>query len=184
MFEEMFYVSPDLRPVGQDILLAKFLTPSGCEYIRACVEGASTWTTNTRDHDYFTQDLHLDLHVPEIYKMLEEQLNDVIFPASVEYWDCCSAVVKNLFAIKYSLDTQVGLKVHHDDSYITGSVKINNDYQGALLHFPDKKFTNEDIEIGDILIWPSQITHRHGCTDLESGTKYALTIWTDQCTEL
>jgi hypothetical protein len=60
---------------------------------------------------------------------------------------------------------------------------LNNNYEGAALYFPEKKFTNEDIEVGDILIWPGQITHRHGCKELKSGAKYALTIWTKECTE-
>lgn len=183
MFEEMFYRVPGLTLVGPDILLCKFLTPSGCEYIRACLEGAPSWTPNARDEDYFTQDIHLYKTMPDLYDMLKEQLDSVILPAAVEYWQCSSVDVKSLFAVRYTLDTQTSLKVHHDDSFITGSVKINNDYEGAELFFPYKNFTNTDVEVGDILIWPGQITHRHGCSELTSGSKYALTIWTKECTE-
>ena len=183
MFGEFFHTRPDLRPVGQDILLAKFLTPLGCEYVRACVEGVDTWTPNARDKEYFTQDIHLRKDVPDVHEMLKQHLDDVIFPTATSHWNCSGAVVKHLFAIRYTLDTQTSLDLHHDDSYITGSVKLNNDYKGAELYFPEKNFTNEDIEVGDILIWPGQITHRHGCKELEYGIKYALTIWTKECTE-
>tara|TARA_R110000822_G_scaffold4819_8_gene20540 strand:+ start:49 stop:600 length:552 start_codon:yes stop_codon:yes gene_type:complete len=183
MFEEMFHRVPGLTVVGPDILLCKFLTPSGCEYLRACIDNTGNWTPDARDEEYFTQDIHLEKHLPDMYEMLREHLHNTIFPQAAKHWHTDSFEVSNLFAIKYSLDTQKSLAVHHDTSFITGSVKINYDYEGAELFFPEKNFNNSEISIGDILIWPGQITHRHGCTELLSGEKHALTIWTEECTK-
>ena len=82
------------------------------------------------------------------------------------------------------MDTQKSLPPHHDDSFITGSVKLNSNYDGAEVLFPRKNFTNRHIEVGDLLLWPGNITHLHESTELISGEKYSLTIWTDECSEL
>ena len=68
--------------------------------------------------------------------------------------------------------------MHHDDSYITGSIKLNNDYTGAELLFPRQKFSNKDVQVGDLLLFPGEVTHPHKCAPLKSGEKYSLTMWT------
>ena len=85
---------------------------------------------------------------------------------------------KDIFIVKYSKDTQTKLKMHVDDSYISGSIKLNNNYEGGILTFPRQSVTNQETEVGDLLIWPSQITHPHNSTLLEEGEKYSITIWT------
>ncbi len=46
-----------------------------------------------------------------------------------------------------------------------------------MLEFPRQGASNEALEVGDLLVWPSLVTHPHGTTRLEAGVKYALTVW-------
>ena len=63
---------------------------------------------------------------------------------------------------------------------VTGSVKLNDDYEGATLIFPRQDVTNKDIPIGKMIVFPSQVTHGHYVDELQSGTKYSATFWTSR----
>lgn len=181
---EIFYPHPVLEEVGSDILCCKFLTPEGVDLLLTSVIYNDQWTSNHRDRDYFTQDLHFNTALPDLFDLLKEHLHNEVYPLASDFWDIPEFVLKSLFAVRYTMDTQRSLPPHHDDSFITGSVKLNNNYDGAELLFPRKNFTNRYIEVGDLLLWPGNITHRHESTELISGEKYSLTIWTDECLEL
>ena len=74
------------------------------------------------------------------------------------------------------------MKRHHDASLVTGSVKLNDEYTGGLLEFPRQGVSNKDIPIGKCLLFPGQVSHPHLSTELESGVKYSLTIWSSRYT--
>lgn len=180
---EIFYEHPQLKEVGSDILCCKFLTPKGVEMLITCIEASGEWTSNHRDKEYFTQDLHLKTNFPDLYEILQEHLETEIYPLAQEFWEIHDFEVVNMFVVRYTLDTQTNLKAHHDTSFITGSVKLNDNYEGAILNFPKKGYDNQQVAVGDLLLWPGNITHLHECTELVQGKKYALTIWTEECTE-
>jgi predicted 2-oxoglutarate/Fe(II)-dependent dioxygenase YbiX len=75
------------------------------------------------------------------------------------------------------MDTQKTLGLHNDASMITGSVKLNDDYDGATLVFPRQGITNNDIPIGKMIVFPGQVTHGHFVDELKVGTKYSATFW-------
>lgn len=181
---EIFHPFPKLEEVASDILCCKFLTPAGVDLIMSCVGAVGDWSPDRRDKDYFTQDIHFNKDLPDLYDMVKEHLEREIYPLASQFWSIPDFLVKDLFAIRYTLDTQTSLKTHHDSSFITGSVKLNQGYEGANLFFPRKNFQNNQIEVGDLLLWPGNITHLHGCSTLLEGEKYALTIWTEECLEL
>ena len=166
-----------LREVSQNILHTKFISPEICSLIlEACLEKDS-WSGNKRQ-SYSTQDIHLKTELPSWYELLKVGLDTALEKAS-EWWNLGEEIsVAEVFALKYSMDTQRVLKVHHDDSFISGSIKLNSGYHGAELFFPRQNFTNKNIPIGDLLLWPGQITHEHGSATLLSGEKYSITIWT------
>ena len=57
---------------------------------------------------------------------------------------------------------------------------IRDSYQGGVLRFPRQGVDNSQTPAGSIVIWPGQVTHGHECTELISGTKYGLTLWTSR----
>lgn len=99
-------------------------------------------------------------------------------PLISSYWDSKVYGIRDLFAIKYSLDTQTSLGAHHDHSLVSGSLKLNDDYEGGQLYFKRQAIDNTRLQVGDLLLWPGQVTHLHESKELLSGEKYALTLWT------
>ena len=53
--------------------------------------------------------------------------------------------IRDFFAMRYSLDTQTELALHNDASMVSGSVKLNDNYQGAELSFPSDSILQIDM---------------------------------------
>jgi len=88
--------------------------------------------------------------------------------------------LREAFVMRYALDTQVSLANHCDASMVTGSVKLNDDYEGADLVFHRQNVSNKDVPVGRVILFPGQVTHGHECMELKSGVKYSLTMWTQR----
>jgi hypothetical protein len=88
--------------------------------------------------------------------------------------------LRDAFVMKYSMDTQTSLGFHTDASLVTGSVKLNGDYEGGELVFPHQNFDNANVADGACLLFPSQVTHGHKVNPLIKGVKYSLTMWTSR----
>jgi predicted 2-oxoglutarate/Fe(II)-dependent dioxygenase YbiX len=88
--------------------------------------------------------------------------------------------VRDAFVMKYTPDTQNKLALHHDASLVTGSIKLNEEYEGGSLVFPRHNTSNDETEVGRCILFPGQVTHGHQCEEITKGTKYSLTIWTSR----
>ena len=61
---------------------------------------------------------------------------------------------------------------------------LNDDYEGGETYFPEQniKYTPE---AGHLIMFPSDLTHPHGVTEVIKGDRYTLPIWfTDDETKL
>src|SRR5690606_28473693 len=85
--------------------------------------------------------------------------------------------LRDVFVIKYAPGAQEHLRIHHDVAQISGSVKLNDDYDGAVLEFPRQHWDVSSVPVGHLVVWPSLVTHPHRTTPLRRGVKYGLTIW-------
>lgn len=179
MFDSIFE-EPKLRQIAPDILHTPFLTKGYVEYLIEILKQDNSWKQNASDKYYATRDIYLQKSFPVVYAILNDHLDINIWPLVEDWWQVDPFSAFSIFAIEYTLDSQRKLKAHHDTGFISASVKLNNDYTGAELVFPRQNFTNVNVEVGDLIIWPSQITHLHKCTELTSGEKYSLTIWTKE----
>ena len=102
-------------------------------------------------------------------------------PAAEKYWFPLKMYgIRDVFVMKYTKDTQNKLALHHDASLVTGSIKLNEAYEGGSLNFPRQGVTNDNTPIGHCILFPGQVTHGHECVELTSGVKYSLTIWTSR----
>ena len=116
-----------------------------------------------------------------LWDELEEHWNTHIYPIVSEFWNPCHMWgMRDAFLIKYEMDKQRDLPLHNDASLVTGSIKLNDDYEGGELEFPRQKFSNKDIPIGKCILFPGQVTHGHLSTSITKGTKYSLTIWSQR----
>jgi predicted 2-oxoglutarate/Fe(II)-dependent dioxygenase YbiX len=101
-----------------------------------------------------------------------------MWPAIRQWWPYVDYHgLRDAFIIRYALGEQENLRMHHDVAQVSASIKLNDDYEGAALEFPRQKFSTEYVPVGDLIVWPSLVTHPHECTQLLSGVKYSLTVW-------
>ena len=117
------------------------------------------------------------------YEELEKHFMSQVAPIIESYWKPCHVYgMKDAFLIKYDQKRQNELKLHNDASLVSGSIKLNDDYEGGELYFPRQRFSNQNIPVGKCILFPSQVTHGHSSIKLLSGTKYSMTIWTQRYT--
>lgn len=167
----------DVAHVGADLLVLPFWTAAMC---RAVVRAAEEVGGFTSDPDDPVPGYEVSLAVisPKLFDNLQNDVGERIWPQLRTVWPLVDYHgVRDAFVIRYSLDTQTELRLHHDVAQVSASVKLNDEYQGAELDFPRQNFTNADVPIGSLLVWPSLVTHPHQTRPLTAGVKYALTIW-------
>jgi len=169
--------------VADDIVAFEYMTPQMCDDLIGACDEAGGWAPRP-DDAYPAQEIRINKLCPNLYKHLENHLTKNIWPQLEAYWPPMSMYgIRDFFAMRYSLDTQTELALHNDASMVSGSVKLNDNYQGAELTFPRQHFTNRHITRGLMLMWPGQVTHPHVCEPLEEGVKYSLTLWTKRFTQ-
>ena len=77
--------------------------------------------------------------------------------------------------MRYSVDTQKELPLHTDASLVTGSIKLNDDYEGGEFlfwrehHVPLKK--------GQVAAFPSNFMYPHEVRETTKGTRYSFVSW-------
>ena len=169
--------------VSDDIIAFDYMTPQMCDDLIGACDERGGWEPRP-DDAYPAQEIRIKELCPNLYTELEKHLTDTIWPQLEAYWPPMSMYgIRDFFAMRYSLDTQTSLNLHNDASMVSGSLKLNEDYQGAELSFPRQHFTNRHIPRGVMLMWPGQVTHPHVCEELEEGVKYSLTLWTKRFTQ-
>lgn len=173
LFEEI-----NLVEVADYIYSTPFLTPDFANYIMHKCINLNTWGSEANDPLYETQDIYFQEELPEVFAHMVTALKGYVYPELQELFFTEIPDPYQIFAIKYAKGLQTNLSLHRDDSFVSGSIKLNNDYEGAELYFPEQKFSNKDVNVGDLILWPATITHPHKCEELIKGEKYSITIWT------
>ena len=164
--------------IHDDMLLIDFMTKSQCERLIEISDTHGGWEPLPGDkfpaYEIRMKELGL-------WDELEQQWVNEIYPVIEDYWHPLKMYgLRDAFTMRYSLDTQTSLNNHHDASLVTGSVKLNDDYEGAKLIFPRQGVTNDVAEVGQCILFPGQVTHGHYCDELKGGVKYSLTMWTSR----
>jgi len=168
----------DYKEVAQDVLVTPFLSESQCSNLIYKSEELGNW--GQLDGDKFpAQEIRLkELGLWRDYEMMWK---DNLFKICEQHWKPVEYMgLRDAFAMRYAMDTQTSLGFHTDASLITGSVKLNDNYEGATLYFPKQEFNNNDVPVGSCILFPGQVTHGHYVDELQSGVKYSLTMWTSR----
>ena len=171
----------DLHVLDRDILLLyNFLNEDYCEELIRVADEFNEWKQLPNDK-FPGQEVRLKKLYEKYYNIYEKAYFSKFVPVVEKYWKPLSMYgIRDLFVIKYEVGKQTSLRLHHDMSLVTGSMKLNNDYTGGILKFPRQGVDNLETPIGSVIIWPGQVTHGHECTEITSGTKYGLTLWTSR----
>ena len=167
----------DMVEVGENLLMMPFWTAEMCQAVINAAEAVGGFEPNP-DDPVPGHEISLAVISPRLYENLMIDLGERIWPQLQQKWpliDYCG--LRDAFIIKYSLDGQTDLRIHHDVAQVSASVKLNDSYEGAELDFPQQSFTNRNVPVGSLLAWPSLVTHPHQTLPLTGGVKYGLTIW-------
>jgi len=165
------------RELAPDVLIMPFWTPEFCTTIIRAAEALGAFEPQP-DDPVPGHEVSLAVISPHLFEAVQNDLGERIWPQLREVWPYIDYYgLRDAFVIKYALGEQEHLRIHHDVAQVSASVKLNDAYQGAELEFPRQGVTNESCVVGELLAWPSLVTHPHQTVQLQQGVKYALTIW-------
>lgn len=173
-----YYMKLDYDEVAPEILVTDFMTETQCNYLIQRSEGFGNWGQMEGDK-FPAQEIRLkQLGLWHEYERLwYEKLGKI----SEKHWrPMLHHGLRDAFTMKYSMETQKALGFHTDASLVTGSVKLNDNFEGAELMFPRQNFDNSKVKVGQCILFPSEVTHGHYVPELKSGIKYSLTMWTSR----
>ena len=173
------YIPPKgFEILDDDILLVDFMTQEQCERMIEIADSHGGW--GALSYDKFPAQ-EIRLKELGLWEELSNHWEEHIVPIIENYWKPMEMYgLRDAFVMRYSVDTQKDLPLHTDASLVTGSVKLNDDYEGANLVYPRQNFSNKDIPIGKCILFPGMVTHGHACQSLTKGVKYSFTIWSNR----
>ena len=163
--------------VAPEIVQMPFWTPEFCDTVIRAAKAAGGFSPQD-DDPVPGYEVSLAAISPRLFEAVENDIGARMWPAIRQWWPYVDYHgLRDVFVIRYALGEQEELRMHHDVAQVSASIKLNNDYEGAELEFPRQGFTNVDVPVGDLIAWPSLVTHPHASRPLKSGVKYSLTIW-------
>ena len=166
-----------VRTIGDEVLAVPFWTPAFCATVIRAAEAVGAFEPQA-DDPVPGHEVSLALISPRLFEAVEIDLGRRVWPQLQTVWPYIDyRGLRDVFVIRYALGEQEELRMHHDIAQVSGSVKLNDGYEGAVLDFPRQHVTNEQASIGEMIVWPSLVTHPHQTTPHRGGIKYALTIW-------
>ena len=166
-----------LRELAPEVFVVPFWTPQYCATIIRAAEAIGAFEPQP-DDPVPGHEVSLAVISPRLFEAVEIDLGMRIWPQLQSEWPYIDYHgLRDVFVIKYELGVQEHLRIHHDIAQVSASAKLNDGYEGALLDFPRQGITNESAAIGELVVWPSLVTHPHQATQLQSGVKYGLTVW-------
>jgi len=164
--------------IEKDMLVIDYMTQMQCDDLIALSEKHGDWGPMAGDK-FPAQEIRLK----ELghWDAMTSHWEKNIYPIICKYWHPMDMYgMRDAFVMRYSAETQKSLNLHTDASLVTGSVKLNDNYEGADLVFPRQNISNKSIPVGRAILFPGQVTHGHECTELTKGVKYSLTMWSSR----
>lgn len=164
-----------LQEVAQDIWTAPFFSKAMCKEIVELLKTKHQKDFVSHEGDY--------LPIPEI--VVEEF--DIVLMNAVEqhYLHEIERPLGNIYSISagpifaqyiFKMCSLDEFDIHHDRSKFTMTIKLNDDFEGGDLYFPRQKFSAKNIPVGNILIWPGQVTHPYTIKPVSKGERFAYNL--------
>lgn len=162
-----------LSSVANDIYEMPVFTELMCRSLIDIAEKNGGWSME-RHENYKTNDI--EVTNLGLGKFFDTFIQKLLFPIFKRLW--CLSDADNIksenFIIKYELNGQKMLHLHHDDSDITMNVGLNSEYSGGEVLFPRQNLIYSNKKNGYGLIHPGKITHIHGSKQITFGVRYRL----------
>jgi hypothetical protein len=165
------------RVAGDEMLDVPFWTPGFCATVVRAAEAVGAFAPHDGD-PVPGHEVSLATISPALFDAVEQHVAAGVMPIVRQVWPFVDYHgLRDAFVIKYATTGQTELRVHHDVAQLSGSVRLNDGYEGCRLEFPRQGVDNAGMGVGRLLVWPSLVTHPHRATPLVRGVKYAMTLW-------
>ena len=166
-----------ISKVADEIFSLSCWTQNFCSALINAAESTGTFEPNPND-PVPGHEVSLAVISPRLFNAVELDFGSRIWPQLQQQWPLIDYHgIQDIFVIKYEVGQQEELRLHHDVAQVSASIKLNDGYEGALLEFPRQNFSNQETKIGQIIAWPSLVTHPHCSTPITKGVKYSATVW-------
>ena len=163
--------------IGDEVLRVPFWTPTFCATVIRAAEAVGAFEPQP-DDPVPGHEVSLAVISPRLFEQVEIDLGVRIWPQLRTVWPYIDYHgLRDVFVIRYAMGEQEHLRMHHDIAQVSASAKLNEGYEGAVLDFPRQQVDNAAAAVGELVVWPTLVTHPHQATPLRSGVKYGLTIW-------
>jgi hypothetical protein len=169
--------SVEIRKVADEMFALSCWTPDFCGALIRAAELTGTFESNPND-PVPGHEVSLAVISPRLFNAVEVDFGGRIWPQLQQQWPLIDYHgIQDVFVIKYQVGQQEELRMHHDVAQVSASIKLNDNYQGAELEFPRQNFSNRELKVGEMVVWPSLVTHPHRSAPITSGVKYSATVW-------
>jgi hypothetical protein len=168
----------DVAPVevASEIYRLPFWTPEFCSLIIRAAEAVGF--EPDPDDPVPGHEVSLASISPTLFAAIEADIGMRVWPQLQAVWPLIEyRGLRDAFVIRYRPGEQRSLRLHQDVAQVSATVRLNDGYEGAALTFPRQGYDNGDLAVGDLIAWPSLVTHPHEAAPLDAGVKYGLTIW-------
>jgi hypothetical protein len=164
--------------LAPELVALPFWTTEQCGAVIRAAEASGAWASDP-DDPVPGAEIPLAQISPGLFAAVEAHVGEIVVPALRDVWpEFAWNGLHDAFIIKYVGGGDASsLPLHHDVAQISASVRLNDGYLGGALEFPRQGWDNRDAAVGDLIAWPSLVTHPHRALPVERGVKYGLTLW-------
>jgi hypothetical protein len=156
---------------GSELYSFPLFTPLFCETLIKTAEQANKYGDDRHEYYPTTDVLINDIGYGKFYK---DVLKTYVHPLCCYVWRIDKGpdkLISEDFLIRYTPDTQAGLRVHNDFSLFTVCVTLNRDFKGGGTAFP-RQNVKWIGEVGSAVIHPGRLTHPHGGIPITEGKRF------------
>jgi len=168
-----------VRDLGDEVYTVNAIKPDWCSELIELADKENRWTENRHDF-YPTQDILLSDLDSSIFKAYDNMLREYIMPMANHIWQTegkawqPANMTHETFLIRYDLDKQSYLDLHHDHADYTALLTLNTDFEGGGTYFNRQKKLVKADNPGIMTIHPATLTHKHGGVPIENGNRYIM----------
>jgi len=137
-----------ITEVGPELFVVPCWTPQFCETVVRAAEAIGAFEPQP-DDPVPGHEVSLAVISPRLFEAVQEDFGLRLWPQFQTVWPYVDYYgLRDAFVIRYAPGEQEALRIHHDVAQISGSIKLNDGYEGADLVFPRQMFDNSEVAVG------------------------------------
>jgi hypothetical protein len=117
---------------------------------------------------------------PALFAAVAAEVDERVVPALRAHWPTFAwCGLDDAFVIRTApaIEAADPLDLHHDVAQISASLVLSADHRGGGIEFPRQGWSTAACPVGELVVWPSLVTHPHRGLPVISGVRYGLTLW-------